>query len=168
MGAASYREDIYLRFLESTDHDIACTAPPAHDRSRFRALRFLDADRSSAWLPLYSPASKNLHIVHRTVGARPIAISCLGAFWTPADRARGCHCIHRHPKTCTLTEVVPSHSITSSASASKFGGSSRPIDFAGQKMRAVTSGGTCGAQTGSARFAGMKILHRLFPTISHA
>jgi hypothetical protein len=23
--------------------------------------------------------------VHRTVGARPIAISCLGAFWTPAD-----------------------------------------------------------------------------------
>ena len=41
------------------------------------------------------------HSVRRTDGARPIAISCLGAFWTPADQARGCHCIHRHPKTCT-------------------------------------------------------------------
>ena len=47
----------------------------------------------------------NPHSVRRTAGARPIAISCLGAFWTPADRARRCHCIHRHPKTCTLAEV---------------------------------------------------------------
>jgi hypothetical protein len=51
------------------------------------------------------PGSYN-HSVHRTVRARPIAISCLGAFWTPADRARGCHCIHRHPKTCTGAEFV--------------------------------------------------------------
>ena len=47
-----------------------------------------------------SPRS-NPHSVHCTAGARPIAISCLGAFWTPADRARRCHCIHRHPKTWT-------------------------------------------------------------------
>jgi hypothetical protein len=45
---------------------IACAAPTAHDRSRFRALAL---------------------------------------FWTPADRARGCHCIHRHPKTCTGTDI---------------------------------------------------------------
>ena len=50
----------------------------------------------------------NPHSVHRTAGARPIAISRLGAFWTPADRARGCHCIHRHPKTCTLAVMPPS------------------------------------------------------------
>jgi hypothetical protein len=34
------------------------------------------------------------------------------------------------------TEVAPSHSITSSASASKFGGSSRPIDFEVFKLTA--------------------------------
>jgi hypothetical protein len=47
------------------------------------------------------PGSYNPHSVHRTAGALPIAISCLGAFWTPADRARDCDSIHRHPKTCT-------------------------------------------------------------------
>ena len=60
-----------------------------------------EADKSG----LTVPGSYNPHSVHRTVGARPIAISCLGAFSDAADRARGCHCIHRHPKTCTRTDI---------------------------------------------------------------
>ena len=72
----------------------------------FRSNKKMDESAKEAEKSgLTVPGSYNPHSVHRTDGARPIAISCLGAFWTPADRARGCHFIHRHPKNCTKAAV---------------------------------------------------------------
>jgi hypothetical protein len=43
----------------------------------------------------------NLHSARCTLRALPTAISCLGAFRTPAAQARGWHRGCRRPKTCT-------------------------------------------------------------------
>jgi hypothetical protein len=56
--------------------------------------------------PPSPPARKsNSHSARGTAGAKLPATSCLGAFWTPAARARGAtrHC--RRPKTCTEADV---------------------------------------------------------------
>ena len=77
----------------------------------FVPWRFLEAGRSSAWLPLYSPASKNLHnsgLMHRSKN---------GAY-----------------------------SITSSATASSIGGTSRPSDLA--VLRLIASSKFTGNWTG--------------------
>ena len=50
----------------------------------------IGSPQASRSKPLTHLRHSNPHSVHCTAGARPIAISCLGAFWTPADRARGC------------------------------------------------------------------------------
>ena len=77
----------------------------------------------------------NPHSACGTAAAPLPAISCLGAFRPPAARARGevRHC--RQPKTCTKPAVSrcskqARYSITSSARASRVGGTSRPSAFA--------------------------------------
>ena len=65
-------------------------------------------------------------------GFRPSAIRSLNGPSSTLPRFTACgrprHC--RRPKTCTRSEVVGGHSITSSAMASSDGGTSRPIAFA--------------------------------------
>src|SRR4029077_20842737 len=62
---------------------------------------------SSQHIPSLTPLL-NPHRASRTAGALPTAISCLGAFRTPAASACTDDRHRRRPKTCTLAEVTSS------------------------------------------------------------
>src|SRR5208282_2568782 len=69
-------------------------------------LALQQTDRGSRFCPTSSsPAPPlNPHSARRTAAELPTAISCLGAFPTPAARASGLIRDRRRPKTCTSTD----------------------------------------------------------------
>jgi hypothetical protein len=92
MGAASYREDIYLRFLESTDHNTAFTPPgPPDEICPFCAEHFRDqksliehlsaahrADRPILLLYGREP-DRRCYIRHRLPAERILLQNCTSA-----------------------------------------------------------------------------------------
>src|SRR5271168_2596533 len=62
----------------------------------------VDRSRPTSFRPTPRPIP---HSAGCTLRALPTAISCLGAFRTPAAGARGWHRGCRHPKTCTCADV---------------------------------------------------------------
>src|SRR5271154_1634765 len=63
----------------------------------------VDRSRPTSFRPTPRPIP---HSAGCTLRALPTAISCLGAFRTPAAGARGWHRGCRHPKTCTMADVT--------------------------------------------------------------
>ena len=78
------------RVCTNTDH----RPPSQSDR--------VDRSRPTSFRPTLRPIP---HSACCTLRALPTAISCLGAFRTPAAGARGWHRGCRRPKTCTIRDI---------------------------------------------------------------
>jgi hypothetical protein len=105
-------------------------SPRVHPDALTFAIR--QTDRSDPRRPTSSSHAPwlNPHSACGSAGAPPTAISCLGAFWTPAASVGGGARHRRRPKTCTTRDSCTAtnsivYSMTSSASASNVGGISR-------------------------------------------
>jgi hypothetical protein len=61
----------------------------------------------------------NPHSARRTAAAPPTAISCLGAFPTPATTARQCLRYRQRPKTCTGRDITFGTAVDSRLLASR-------------------------------------------------
>ena len=88
-------------------------SPRVHPDALTFAIR--QTDRSDPRRPTSSSHAPwlNPHSACGSAGAPPTAISCLGAFWTPAASVGGGARHRRRPKTCTIPERAWRQSITS-------------------------------------------------------
>src|SRR3981081_3992504 len=83
-------------------------SPRVHPDALTFAIR--QTDRSDPRRPTSSSHAPwlNPHSACGSAGAPPTAISCLGAFWTPAASVGGGARHRRRPKTCTKPDLLSS------------------------------------------------------------
>ena len=130
--------------------------PLGHADTRNHALPQTHRQNCSCPTSARQRSSQNPHSARRTAVAQPTAISCLGAFLTPASaRPNSLHIPASENLHKRRSRQL--HSITSSAVASSLSGMVTPSAFA--VLRLITSSNVVGCSIGkSPGFAPLKIL----------